>query len=375
MDIHNKTRRPSEIIRTYLEEEFKKPGMTPGTRLPSISAIARHLKVSPTTVQTVIAHLAEEGKVQRIPGKGVYLKGSTTIVNQDAPKTISINLPSTKIRSSDIWSGLIALGIMEEFSQGIPRLLARTSNLESSTPQSLEDECQQSDGAILFNKPNGEEIRYFYEKQQKPVISINPPQLNHTRNFVSTDYYENAYRLGQTWKATGRKHICIILPSNPGNSVSSMLTLMGFHAAVESSPGTTRCSHIVPNTEMSASELIDELFVQYETLPDALYTYPTVLAESLVEELRKRQYHVPIDVSIAAGTSDEHLQERRLDLSVFSLSLKQFGAEAARMLRWRLTHPGQSAPGIYLPCRFVAGSTTSPEENLWMAEYDTSSLR
>lgn len=371
MEINNNSRRPSEIIRNYLEAEFRRPDMTPGTRLPAINAIARHLQVSPTTVQTVVAQLAEEGKIQRIPGKGIYFNHIPPTTDSNSPKTIAINLASPQIRSSDIWSGLIALGIMEEFSRETPNLLLRSFSPDQHTPQSLEKECLNSDGAILFNTSNSEEWRTIYDKYQKPVVSINPPYPNHTRNFVSTDYYDNAYRLGQTWKGNGRKHICVILPAAPGVSVSAMFTLMGFTAAVESSPATTRCTHIVPKPGQSAAELIDELLSLYGTLPDALYTYPTALAENLVQELRNRDYNVPSDVSIAAGTSDEHLQERRMNLSVFSLSLKQFGAEAAKMLRWRLAHPGESASGVYLPCQFIAGSTTTPEENQWIAGYSS----
>jgi Transcriptional regulators len=57
-----------------LKEELKSSGLRPGERLPSEHELSRRFGVSRITSKRVLEMLKEEGLVERVPGKGTYLK-------------------------------------------------------------------------------------------------------------------------------------------------------------------------------------------------------------------------------------------------------------------------------------------------------------
>lgn len=360
--------RPSEVIRNYLMAEFERSEVLSGTRLPSINALSRHLDVSPSTVQAVLGELAKEGVVRSVRGKGVFfVKEEGDLPRESDSRVVTINLQAKEMAPTNIWAGLISLGVLGEFSEGAQKMLLRPAARSSQDVWDealLKEECAESDGAILFVNRQSRELRRRFDEAGKPSVFINPPVVNATKDFVSTDYFGNGLKLGRAWVATGRKRITLALHASPGISVSAMLVLMGFTAAVEEAPEQeAQLLYKVIADSADAAEVLESLELQAGGRPDALYFFSSTLAESVVEELRKREVSVPDELSVAAGTSDERLQFRRINLSVFSQSLGRLGAEAARMLAWRFEHHNESAAGRYLACRYVAGETTRPEEN------------
>jgi len=364
-------RRPSEIVRAYLKNEFTKPDVLSGTRLPSIKVLSRHLKVSPSTVQTVLSEWTEEGKVRSVHGSGIYFVKSERAGEES--RVVTINIDPGQIVPTNAWAGLIAMGVLNELSHGKYRTLLRSAK-PGTRP--VEEECQESHGAILFaHDKAGAEFQNAFESAGKPAVFINPPAVNATSNFVSTDYFRNARRLAEAWIATGRNHICLILHSNPGKSLGALLTLTGFTAAVEAAAPERRIKftyrQLPELDEVEAAQFFDCLKKENNELPDALYFFSPISAETMVSELRARGVSVPEQISVAAGTSEERLSVHRLNLTVFAQSLDRLGAEGARMLFWRWDHANQPAPGRYVPCRFVAGATTRDEENLHVQASET----
>lgn len=58
-----------------LRWEFKEEGIRPGSRLPSLSDIARRHTTTRTTVTRALRILVADGLIETVPGRGTYLLG------------------------------------------------------------------------------------------------------------------------------------------------------------------------------------------------------------------------------------------------------------------------------------------------------------
>jgi DNA-binding transcriptional MocR family regulator len=62
-------------VMTAIRQRIADRSLTPGNRLPSIRAMARHMRVSPSTVVEAYERLAAEGVIRSRPGSGFYVAG------------------------------------------------------------------------------------------------------------------------------------------------------------------------------------------------------------------------------------------------------------------------------------------------------------
>jgi DNA-binding LacI/PurR family transcriptional regulator len=86
------------------------------------------------------------------------------------------------------------------------------------------------------------------------------------------------------------------------------------------------------------------------------------MAAETVMHLRERGVRVPEDVSVVGFDNVRPPWYDGPELTTAAMSLEAIGAEAVRMLYWRLAHPEAPARSLSLKTPFVAGETTRKRE-------------
>ncbi len=79
----------ADVLRQY----FRESRMLVGDRLPTEFDLASKYEVSRGTVRRALSLLQEEGLIERIPGRGTFLRGEPVRNHLDSPRRIGLIIP------------------------------------------------------------------------------------------------------------------------------------------------------------------------------------------------------------------------------------------------------------------------------------------
>ncbi len=116
----------------------------------------------------------------------------------------------------------------------------------------------------------------------------------------------------------------------------------------------------------STKDLLDEIFTRFRmagrTIPPftALAAYNDFMAELAVRSALQHGLRVPEDLSITGfdGALPSRLRET-LPLTTIAVPLEELGAEAVRLVHWRLEHPTALRRKVVLDGQLILGRTLS----------------
>lgn len=369
--------RSREAVREYLLAEFDRPELKHGSRLPPIRDIAKHLRVSIRTVHLAIQQLAREGRVRTVHGSGTYLVQR----RQGKPDhlTIAVGMVAPGSAADDPWHLGIYGGMMSaalRSSVPISFLPSRGGvPTDAEIGQSLLDQKQAADGLILFPfyrlTELAEQIRTAYEKEGKPVVTVNPPSETVTTNFVSADFLGASHRLGKAWKQTGRAGLVLLLCPSFKRSTSARLRWAGLLNAFGADLGVSiHCrkvwsAHRTKSNEETGYRTVREELEQGNR-PQAVYCAGDFEALGALRAVNEAGLRVPEDVSIVGGSGVDLTGTICPQLTRMWQPLASIGEKLLEMLVQRM-EPGPGVAnamnGIFLPTPFVGGATTRASEN------------
>ena len=90
----------------------------------------------------------------------------------------------------------------------------------------------------------------------------------------------------------------------------------------------------------------------------ALMAYNDYMAAGVILRLRERGVRVPEDVSVVGFDNVRPAWYDGPDITTAAMPLEDLGAEAARLVYWRLAHPAAPRRRLALTAPFVPGETT-----------------
>ena len=79
--IHGETAPIYEQLVRRLRDQILAGVLLPGEKLPSVRQLAGELTINPNTISRAYRVLEQEGWVESIPGKGVFVRGDTYATN------------------------------------------------------------------------------------------------------------------------------------------------------------------------------------------------------------------------------------------------------------------------------------------------------
>jgi len=375
-------KRPSEIVRDYIEAEFFGSAGRPDGRLPTIQEFSEHLNVSHSTVRSVIKALAEEGKVSAIPGKGTFL---THRAGEEAAPALQgcfgINIPNIPGRIvGRAWLGHIVLAATEEALKA--NMMVTALDMARQTGAGLKEvrkALDRVDGVIVCPGPRNHapEVEKACAEKGLPMVYINPPHFLHTADFVSNDYFTAAYHLALAWRKTGRRNVALVFEGPLWHSISAEQTFTAFSLAYASCQEARlrvldgECFDPMKEQTTCSEEIgyrrIKRYLERHGGDLDAVYCFGDYLAQGAVKAFLEAGRDVPQEVSVVGGTGID-LQVPMGPLVTLRQPMAQIGREAARMMIWKIRNRPSSAPGIYLLPELTEGCTIRPEEHAAYAE-------
>lgn len=362
--------RPRERVLGYLSAEFERSDLKEGSRLPTMRELASQLQVSVPTVQSVFQELARQGRIQTKVGNGTFLIAPPRRARRVSFR-IALNAPMLRPSPMADWGTRILQEIVQAAARNPRPVMIMPLEQAGFSPQDMARELMEEqaavDALILFPplERHADEIRAAYEKEGKPVVAINPPALNATANFVSSDFYGASLRLGQVWRQCGRKRVVFV--SGPfGDSVSAQLECQGLMAGLETHGRGDIAFEVLPVQNVQEEEgarVISAFLESGAQAPDAVLCFGDRLALGVVRALRQRGLNVPEQVSVVGATGMDLTGTACPCLTRLDQPFRALGNAVVAMVCERIEQPGISLPGQFVPTRFAGGATTRVKEN------------
>ena len=334
-------------------------------RLPSIRQLATHLGVSASTVAGVYRELKENGALETSAGGGSYLKKSTQERFQ-VPIRLTVNLTSKDVQQLGSWSSLIMGGLtVAAMSSGL-RLTFQTVETVLGHPVPV---TPTSHDAVLL-MPSGtyrEDLIAWAQKHTLPIVYLTPPTDNATENFVSADYFGASMRVGQAFRASGRKRVLFVNDRAYDASTSNRLRVSGMLAGLKyGSDASMEFDMLFTQGEVSAEAARRFLSCYLEKkrcYPDAIYTPGDFLAIGCLTELESRGVRCPEEVSVVGGTGLALDRSPYPQLTRTSHLYEKLGQEMIAAIKAQITYPEHPTPGKIVDMGWLGGATTTDVEN------------
>ncbi len=373
--------RPAERVLRYLESEFDRHDVEPGTRirLPSVRELAERLGVSNGTVQTVFQRLGQEGRLVSEIGSGTYF------IARALPRKVArigVNISSPGSSSPTNWTcqiyGGILHGVLHASLPVVLQPLPKGGPDGEPADDELPNLAKTLDGLILFPTFKTTRLRTFFAGQALPVVHLNPPDEGVTADFVSPDYFGASRRLGAAWRECGRRRIAVVTAPGMRDSVSVRLRVAGLISGLEEDLGGRAEVRIqvAENGEPDSGALAMERLLASGYEPDAVYCAGDDLARGVLAVLLRAGRAVPGDVSLVGGNGMNRQLADGRELTVMEQPLTLMGEELIRMMVEKVRNPRRTLPGKYLAAKFCGGSTTTEAENaLIFSEAESGDVR
>lgn len=362
--------RPGERVKAFIDHQLDQytadPDLRHISRLPSVKQLAERLDVSARTVASVYRDYAQRGLLRTEVGNGTFL------TPEDQPTKrwlVGLDLPAGKLSYGDnaAWSGMIHQGILEQAGEGEPIMLLPLASPEKriSDPDILLAERDSVDGLILFAPHDVGAVIHAFQQADKPVISLNPPTMTATSDFVSPDYVTSSRRIGQAFLAAGRRRVLYLVSGPLDQSISTQLRLAGLVNGLGTALGESielrLATAVGPDVNDGESAVASVSSDGWQ--PDAIYCAGDLLALGAIAACHRMGLNVPGDVSVVGGTGYALDQGESQSLTRCAQPLTEMGRALLLMMRQRLERPADPLPGQLLDICFMGGGTTTPEEN------------
>src|SRR5690625_513845 len=300
--------RPSERVRQYLLgllAEYAEGGPEQSRRLPSIRQLARQMKVSTTTVQTVFQKLANEGKIRSEIGSGTFW-----VDNRSKSKGVlyfGTNISVLENPHPADWPYRIYGGIMHGILQSKREIVRSSLPQEALEKEDLAqeflDESRNRDGLILFPTFFSRRRRKLFEQEGRPAVDLNPWDESATKNFVSPDYCGASRIIGIAARRAGRRRVAVLVSPSLEESVSVRLRCAGVAAGLGEALGDGVQLRVVvaeDRDEEMGRRAVEELLAG-SFGPDCIYCAGDALALGALLAAQDAGISVPDDLSVIGG--------------------------------------------------------------------------
>lgn len=366
--------KPSERVRRFVEHELRYSKLQEGDRLPTSRALAKHLGVSLTTVQNVLRDLASQGIIRTEVGSGSYLKSSITPAAKKETLRIGLSFglsfgASSPEEASGAWGSAISGAIIKAASvAGRPISLHPVTVPNGPLPkvlQALKTQEGLVDGMILHPIFDGYKLSGKEADLAYPIVHLNPGFTMASTNFVSSDFYGISHQLGRAWAQTGRRRVLFVHNSGEDMNASATLRCAGLVAGLGNRIGNEMQLRIISGDSHAeeAGYQLAQSCLPGQAFPDAIYLVGDSLAVGFCRYLKEQGLNIPADVSVVAGGGVTEPKQPYRDITRTRQPAENIGAALLEMACTLTEGDIAEVPGKFIPCSFVGGETTRPEEN------------
>lgn len=358
-------------------ERQESGALRPGDRLPTSEELAAQLGVSSGTVKNVYRELASEGHMRLRKGIGSFWLGTPEVVKEVEASSrplrigISTDTPLDAPAINKGWGGPILGGILKEHLSCLrPLALERVGRIYKDPSEKDRERFNELDGLIvLFLTPHLQPVQDA-NGRVVPMVSLNPPSVTSTANFVSPDYFACSKALGEIWRKTGRRRVAYVSSNELENSVSSNLRFGGLACGLGVETGRAVELRLYSTdgdgSAVGGAKAIRDA-LEGGWVPDAVYCGGDLMARGVFNTLRESGFSVPDEVSVVGGSQSEGAMVEPLTNMLHPL--EAVGVDLLAMLLRLIDSGSKPQTGIYNPVPFNIGLSTRAVENDLLAAY------
>lgn len=366
----------SQRVRDYLDNlrNSLKPGET--LRIPPVRQLSRDLGVSKATIYHVFKEMTNSGDLVTAVGRGSFIKADSDRITIGLNWSTDASQPFTRIAaithalfhlSNKAGNKRIELLPMPEevfhVNKHIDHIYHRASQVDAMIYAASAAEYGSERDAIIQS----------YEEQGKPVVLLDSPALNSTRNFVAPDMFGITRQLAYGWVRSGRKRIAFLMRDSVNATVTTLHCLIGLASGIAmAGDNDQRAIRIFCRSvsEEAGYHSMRRYLETHKEAPDAIYCFGDLLAWGAITALEEKGLSIPDEVSIIGGTGfGAHLPTFGRfsvgNLTRVRFSFESIARELLHMVTSRVQQQGVNMPGIYVPGTLIRGITTRAEENAY----------
>lgn len=328
-DVRPKYRILQDLIRQGIDDESLTQG---SSKLPSEHDMARLFGVAYMTVRAAVNELVGEGLLQRIHGKGTFVRQKSPVV-QTASGVVALVVPSL----ASLWNvaGLYYFpGIVQGFCAEATRLgyeptvIGRTRDAMMSA--SGEFSSLVGAACLLISREDGESLEAIRDLKV-PVVGINHYRGRRAIASVVTDQAGGMEEAVNLLASLGHRHIAF-LPGPDGN-LGAEERQRGFVRAA-SALGLTAVQVLdEPRDYTDLSGVVrTRALLSSENPPTAIVTAGDLIAAGVMQAAREKGLSVPHDLSVIGYGDFEVASYLQPGLTTVRIPLQDLGAQAALLL-------------------------------------------
>ena len=321
-----------QLLKKTLLKKIQSQEYPVDSLFPSQNMLMRHYKVSYATVSRVLRELQSEGIIERIRGKGSFVKKN--IITPDN-KTGFVPFNIKAVVSQDFFEPEVTQHGSLDIYQG---LVLRASELGLKV-QNLPfgDECEVSDSFFgtndfffLFNT-TGYEKKIIPELQRRKIPFVCHGAFEHMEmgyNVVAVDVRTPSYQITQELVETGRRKIVFVhetLSKSWGGTGWFAPKVRGYEEAM-CDRGLEASFWEVPFNGKSITKALDEYFSKEK--PQAILAQTDIHAWKIMDYLKKRNYRIPEDVAVVGYSNLSHSNDDDVSLTSIDYPHQEIGRAA-----------------------------------------------
>lgn len=310
-----------QILQTLLCEI---DALSPGTRLPGVSAIAQRFGVARATAERVLNELARQGYVHLKAGSGTY------VADRRVRKIVILSHePDSR---ADSFYGTVSAALIRQLQDHAHHVQVLYRD-EVHGPALWRIRQLQADAYAtigIMNAPYLEQLAQL----GRIMLAVDYRPMSLRIDSVSVASMRSAYLATRGLHVAGRKRLCYLgmLRQHGEEEADATAQRIGFERAhIEAGLPVPRHRILISPYDQQIPQA--HQLLQGPDRPDGLVCFDEPTAETLCRSLGSLNLRVPDDVAIIACGG----QHRRT--SVFLVDPVEMGRVAARLLSERLARP------------------------------------
>ncbi|GGN91671.1 GntR family transcriptional regulator [Saccharibacillus kuerlensis] len=358
------------VLKNELLSWMETGRLSPGSQVPSENEIAEQFSLSRQTVRQAFSELERQGLLERVQGKGTFVRSAG--IREEAPQPRTIGIVTTYI-SDYIFPHIVRGAEAELRSRGYRLLLASTDNDKEKEMECLRLMLSEPLSGLIIEPTKSAEgnpnLPFYLSMQMKnlPFLMINERYRELEVPCLKVDDELGGLTAARYLIAQGHRRIAGFFKTDDLQGVNRLRGFMHAHreAGIMLSP-----EHVVTYATGQKSELpakkVRELLASADR-PTALVAYNDELAVPLMSIARELGLSVPGDLSVVGFDDSALALAAGVPLTTLTHPKEKMGREAARkliaMIEGGPSDPNQQSGDIlYVPELIERDSAVEPKK-------------